>query len=789
MNPLVHYIEYGAFQKRNPNPLFDTAYYGRHYPDVVAAGLNPLAHFLECGANENRNPAPLFDTAYYSKHYPDVIATGLNPLVHYLEHGMSEYRNPNPLFDTNYYLKRYPDVAESGLNPLLHYVEFGARQVRKPSPLFDTDYYSKHYPDVVAAGLNPLAHYLECGAYEDRKPNPLFDSAYYRARYVDVLDAGVNPLVHYLEYGAREDRNPNPLFDTAYYLRKYPDVGEANLNPLTHYLEYGALDHRNPHPLFDTDYYVRQYPDVLESGLNPLVHYLEQGALDGRKPHPLFDASYYLEMYPDVENAKINPLLHYLSFGAREGRNPNPLFETKFYLQNNPEVSVTSVNPLIHYLEKGASEGRDPGPNFDTKYYLEISPDVARSGLNVLIHYLEYGIREGRYPRNVYELWVRENRLTDVDRKRILKHIHSFSYRPTFSLIVPVYNTDQRWLRRCLDSVVGQLYSEWELCIADDASTDPAVKEVLNEYKARDERIRVVFRQENGHISASSNSALEMATGEFVALLDHDDELAENSLYENAALLNEHPDADMIYSDEDKITEEGIRHSPFFKPDWSPDTFLSQMYTCHLGVYRTDLVRSIGGFRIGFEGSQDYDLVLRLTDKTEKIYHIPKVLYHWRTIHGSTALAHESKNYAYKAGLKAIQEALDRRKEGGWVENVVNYPGQYLVHYPVMGRPLISIIIPTKDHSQTLDKCLLSIFTKTTYHPFEVVVVDNGSVREETHHLFTSWKDREPDRFRVIRLDISFNFSRLINEGVRHTGGSLVVFLNDDVETSFRGVA
>ncbi len=343
---------------------------------------------------------------------------------------------------------------------------------------------------------------------------------------------------------------------------------------------------------------------------------------------------------------------------------------------------------------------------------------MARSGLNALIHYLEYGIREGRYPKNVYELWVRENRLTDADRKRILEHIDSLSYRPTFSLIVPVYNTDERWLRRCLDSVLAQLYPDWELCIADDASTDPTVRKVLEEYKARDARIRVVFRQENGHISASSNSALEMATGEFVALLDHDDELAENALYENAVLLNEHPDADMIYSDEDKITEEGKRHSPFFKPDWSPDTFLSQMYTCHLGVYRTELVRRIGGFRVGFEGSQDYDLVLRLTDKTEKIYHIPKVLYHWRTIHGSTALAHESKNYAYKAGLKAIKEALDRRNEGGWVENVVNYPGQYLVHYPVVGRPLISIVIPTKDHPQALDQCLKSIFTKTSYNSF-----------------------------------------------------------------------
>ena len=782
LNPLVHYLECGAHENRNPNPLFSTSYYLRRYPDVVVANLNPLAHYLECGAGENRNPNPLFDMAYYSRRYPDVVDSGLNPLVHYIEYGAHQDRNPNPLFDTAYYLRRYPDVIESSLNPLVHYIEHGAHQDRKPSPLFDTAYYLKQYPDIVASGLNPLAHYLECGACEDRKPNPLFDSAYYRNLYEDVAKAGMNALVHYLEFGAHEERRPNPLFDTAYYLKQYPDVVQIGLNPLAHYLEYGAYDGRKPTPLFDTAYYVRQYPDIIESGLNPLAHYLDHGALDGSKPNPLFDTAYYLEMNPDVAEICVNPLVHYIYFGAREGRKPNPLFDTQYYLEKNPEVAANLENPLVHYLEKGAAEGRDPGPDFDTAYYLEMSPDVAHAGGNALIHYLEYGIREGRYPNNVYELWVQENRLTDADRKRIRDHIDSLSYRPTFSLIVPVYNTDERWLRRCLDSVRGQLYPDWELCIAEDASTDPMVKGVLEEYKARDTRIKVVYRLKNGHISASSNSALEIATGEFIALLDHDDELPEQALYENAVLLNEHKDADMIYSDEDKLNEDGKRHSPFFKPDWSPDTFLSHMYTCHLGVYRSELVRGIGGFRVGYEGSQDYDLVLRLTEKTERIYHIPKILYHWRAIHGSTALTYDSKNYAYIAGLRAIREALDRRREGGWVEHVVHYPGQYLVHYPVVGHPLISIVIPTKDHSQALNQCLKSIFSKTSYTLFEVIVVDNGSVKEETHNVLASWKKKESGRLNVIRFDIPFNFSRLVNEGVRQANGALVVLLNDDTE-------
>jgi hypothetical protein len=237
----------------------------------------------------------------------------------------------------------------------------------------------------------------------------------------------------------------------------------------------------------------------------------------------------------------------------------------------------------------------------------------------------------------IYELWQRRHRLTAQDCNRIRREINELPYKPLISILLPVYNTDEIWLRRCLDSVLAQLYPHWELCIADDASTAKDIRRVLEKYRARDKRIRVVFREVNGHISAASNSALSMAIGDYIALLDHDDVLTPDALYEIASLVNQQPEADMIYSDEDKIDVQGRRHSPFFKPDWSPDTFLSLMYTCHLGVYRTALVRHIGGFREGFEGSQDYDLVLRLTEHTERICHIPKVLYHWRSIPESSA--------------------------------------------------------------------------------------------------------------------------------------------------------
>ena len=384
--------------------------------------------------------------------------------------------------------------------------------------------------------------------------------------------------------------------------------------------------------------------------------------------------------------------------------------------------------------------------------------------------------------RELYEIWQRRHRLTAGDRDRIRAQVEKMARPPLISVLLPVYNTDEAWLRKCLDSVLSQIYPHWELCIADDASTLPHVRPVLEEYRTGDGRIRVVFRETNGHISAASNSALALAAGDYVALLDHDDELTPDALYEIAALIGRHPETDMIYTDEDKIDTQGRRHSPFFKPDWSPDTFLSLMYTCHLGVYRTALVRKIGGFREGFEGSQDYDLVLRLTECTDRIRHIPRVLYHWRSIPASSAASFDSKGYAQDAGLRAVREALERRGEDAVAEPVEGLSGRYRARYRLPGRPLVSIVIPTRDLSALLETCLHSVFERTAYDRFEVIIVDNDSREPETRELFRRWQEREPARFRVVPMPIPFNFPALINEGVRNAHGDLVLLLNNDIE-------
>ncbi|MEH1894349.1 MAG: glycosyltransferase, partial [Nostoc sp.] len=381
-----------------------------------------------------------------------------------------------------------------------------------------------------------------------------------------------------------------------------------------------------------------------------------------------------------------------------------------------------------------------------------------------------------------YQKWLNQNYPNQAALQKMGETAKLLDYKPTISLIMPVFNTPTHFLQEAIESVLNQVYPYWELCIADDSSTDNYVREILEEYSSKDSRIKVVLRSENGHISRCSNSAIEIATGEFIALLDHDDLLTPDALYEIAQLLNKHPEADMIYSDEDKIDETGKLRDPFFKPDWCPDSFLSRMYTCHLGTYRRALVNAVGGFRTGYEGSQDYDLVLRLTEKTTQIFHIPKILYHWRIHPQSAASKPDQKPYAVIAAEKALVDALARRGEHGRVTQAGNLVGHYIIRYTIKDYKLVSIIIPTRDLGNTLDKCLTSIFEKTTYQNYEVILIDNGSQEENTANVISKWRQKESSRFQCYRLDIPFNYSKINNYAVNKAKGDYLLFLNNDIE-------
>ena len=381
-----------------------------------------------------------------------------------------------------------------------------------------------------------------------------------------------------------------------------------------------------------------------------------------------------------------------------------------------------------------------------------------------------------------YQKWLEANYPRAAKLKKIAQASLKLAYQPLISIIVPVYNPEATFLRQAIESVLEQVYPNWELCLADDCSTKPEVKSILEEYAEGDDRIKVVYRRENGHICRSSNSALELATGEYIALLDHDDLLPPHALAKVVQLLDEHPEADFIYSDEDKVDEQNVHKDPFFKPDWCPDSFLARMYTCHLGVYRRSLVEEVGNFRLGFEGSQDYDLVLRVTEQTDKIFHIPDVLYHWRIHSRSTAAKSNVKPYAADAARKALNQAILRRGEPGKVTTRSNFPGVYTVRYQIKQPKLVSIIIPTKDLADTLDVCLKSIFSKTTYKNYEVIVIDNGSTEKKTARCLESWQQQQPKQFNYYPYDVPFNYSQINNYGVEQARGEYLLFLNNDIE-------
>ncbi len=377
--------------------------------------------------------------------------------------------------------------------------------------------------------------------------------------------------------------------------------------------------------------------------------------------------------------------------------------------------------------------------------------------------------------RDQYARWIAAN---EPDERQLLQQRElpaKFAYQPLISIVTPVYNPEPRWLEKCIESVLRQSYPKWEFCICDDGSTRAEVGEILRKYRERDERIKVVLFERNQGISLASNEALKLATGEYVALLDNDDELSPEALYQVVGLLQQRPDADMIYSDEDKLEPGGEREEPFFKPDWSPEYFRCCMYTCHLGVYRRELLNEIGGFRPGFEGSQDYDLVLRLSEKTYRIYHLPKVLYHWRMVAGSAAESVGAKPYAYLAATKALAEHLERSGLAGTVLEG-KWPGHYRAKLHIDTQEKISIIIPTRDKRKMLKKCLESIAKKTSYTNYEIVIVDNDSADPATREYLRQLPHK------VVQFTGPFNFSRVNNFAAEHTTGKYLVFLNNDTE-------
>lgn len=375
-----------------------------------------------------------------------------------------------------------------------------------------------------------------------------------------------------------------------------------------------------------------------------------------------------------------------------------------------------------------------------------------------------------------YQRYLTEHQLTPTRVAGIREEIDAFAYRPRVSLLMPVYNIEQRWLDAAVDSIRQQLYLDWELCIADDASTASHIRPFLHGLAAQDARIKLRSSITNEGISGASNHALALATGEFVGLVDHDDVLAPDAVYEVVKRLNADRSIDLIYTDHDLRDRDGVRRDPLLKPDWAPDLLLSMNYITHFCVYRREIIARAGGFRKGLEGSQDYDLLLRVTELTDRIGHIAKPLYSWVQAPSSVALNPGAKPYAHEAGRRALEDALTRRGIAGQVIDGYGAPYRYRVKREIVGRPLVSIIIPTRDNWRLLERCIRSLEQRTAYRSFEVLIVDNDSQDPQTLQYLKRVEHR------VVPYSGPFDFARMNNQAAAVAKGAHLLLLNDDTE-------
>jgi GT2 family glycosyltransferase len=383
-----------------------------------------------------------------------------------------------------------------------------------------------------------------------------------------------------------------------------------------------------------------------------------------------------------------------------------------------------------------------------------------------------------RIPRE-YGRWVRNfDMLSETDRAQIRADIERFASRPVISVVMPVYETPEAILRDAIESVVNQLYPNWQLCIADDASKEPHIRKLIDAYVQKDSRISCSYRESNGHISAASNSALALATGDYVALLDHDDVLSEHALYMVAEAIQRHPDADLFYSDEDKLGATGQRSDPHFKPDWSPELFYGQNYLNHLSVYKRSAIEQTGGFRLGFEGSQDYDLALRvIASSKQPIVHIPHVLYHWRIFKGAGTMSSQNLSKATDAARRALVEHFAQRDTPVAIDDVSGAFHRVVRPDPASW-PKISVVIPTRDYLEVLEVAIDGLRTKTDYPNLEIVIADNESTRPETLAYLADLKEQG---VRVIECQGAFNYSDINNKAIDASTGELVLLLNNDI--------
>ncbi|MCF8359105.1 MAG: glycosyltransferase [Prolixibacteraceae bacterium] len=673
-------------------------------------------------------------------------------------------------FNRKYYLRDNPDVAKSRMNPAFHYLLHGGFEGRNPSVKFESEYYLRNNPDVQKAKINPLLHYLLHGKKEGRKIKPISDANNSKTGEAKSMELKSSPKKTNRQLIAGSD-----LFDKQYYLDNYPDVAKSGMDPANHYLIHGGFEGRNPSSKFDTKFYLKNYPDVIKAKMNPLLHYLKFGQKEGRgikqiqasnvcnKNHfhensikkiqksGLFDKNYYYKVYKDVYNAHVDALTHYYYNGWKENRNPSENFDTKFYLKKYPDVSSSGMNPLYHYIEYGIKEGRLPKPDntkksiwqltniFDPLFY-KYQHHFVPNDDSLIDHFGKEGILKGAF-----------------QNKRIAeKKLNNITYSPFITIIIPVYNSPSKYLSQTIDSILNQIYQKWELIIIDDGSTSIDTIKFLKNIAKKDNRVHVKYLKKNSGISKATNTAIKYAKGSFIAFIDHDDLITPNCLLEVVFSINNNQEADIFYTDQVYINEKNEITKHFYKPDWSPWMFRGVMYICHLLVVKTKLAQSVEGFSSEFDFVQDFEFMLRISEKSQKIIHINKALYYWRQCSESVAGGGKKSINFESLQEKAVNNHFKRLCLPIKAHKNNNHPHRLILDskFKYNSKKVLAIIILNNISSARYSKEIIRKFNNyTSYKNIEWValsILSNNNVNE----------------FNNIISKSSFDFLLLTNEAM-----------------------
>jgi glycosyltransferase involved in cell wall biosynthesis len=566
-----------------------------------------------------------------------------------------------------------------------------------------------------------------------------------------------DPLLHYLEQGWRQGKDPNTLFQTSYYLDRYGDDIPPKTNPFLHYLNKGWRMGFFPSVVFMEPEYKKKFVEIRLQGKDPLLYFLRQIEAFRKKTPIYFDAAWYHDRTPVLSTKTLELWEHYLDYGVHEGKSPLPLFDPHYYKAHNSDTSQVLTDPFQHFRKNEKSDNRRPSAWFDPKVYKENLHDGKSLTVSSLEHYLKKGVHE--------KLYV-DQRVADLPAS------------PVVSILVPVYNAKAHHLNNCIRSVLYQVYPYWELCLCDDGSTDPNVRKILAEWAAKDERIQVVWHQDNHGISAATNSAATLATGKYLGFLDNDDELSVDCLYHIVKCITE-TGADLFYTDEDLIGEDGRRFSTFYKPGYNRELLLCHNYITHFVVTSHELFLKTGGCDPQLDGAQDFDLLLRLTENAKMVVHVPEVVYHWRASETSTSVNHQQKSYADEAGREAVVRAMQRNNIEGEVLGT-DWKFYYRPVRLLSRHPHVTFIVYLEDIENETLVFINSLSRTTSYPSFDVLLVGIAAVADPVIDYLTDMQD-DLDNFSFFLPKEEFSRGELLNAAAEFAEGEFLLFISSAI--------